>query len=81
LSGSEKGLSASIACTRKSLKNQSWCDAIFLASDPQAKSFEGISDGKNFSSDSSARKYRQLICLIAKYAANKGIAGIAHRRV
>jgi hypothetical protein len=50
-----------------------------LASDLLAKLFDGISDGKKFSSDSSGRKYRQLICLIAKYAANKGIAGIAHR--
>ena len=26
------------------------------------------------------QKYRQVIWLIAKFAANKGIAGIAHRR-
>lgn len=27
-------LSRSIACTRKSLKNQGWCNDIFLTSDP-----------------------------------------------
>jgi hypothetical protein len=73
-------LSLSIACTRKSLKKQSWCDAIFLASEPLAKLFDGISDGKKVSSDSTVRKYRHLIRRIAKYAANKGIVGIEHRR-
>ena len=72
--------SLSIAWTRKSLKNNGWCYAVFLASDPQAKPFDGISDGKNYPRDCSARKYRQLICQIAKYAANKGIVDIAHRR-
>jgi hypothetical protein len=42
-------LSRSIAHTRKCLKNQGYCYAIFLASDPQAKLFDGISDGINLS--------------------------------
>lgn len=63
-------LSRSIAYTRKSLKNYGWCYAVFLASDPQAKLFDGISDGKKFFRNSSARKYRQSMCQIAKYAAN-----------
>jgi hypothetical protein len=42
-------LSRSIACTRKSLKTQTCCYAIYLASCPQAKlSFDGISDGETF---------------------------------
>jgi hypothetical protein len=52
LSGSEKGLSASIATYRQhaqaSEKNNGWCYAVFLASDPQVKLFDGISDGTNF---------------------------------
>ena len=73
-------LSLSIAYTRKSLKNQGWCYAIILASDPQAKLFDGISDGKNFSRDSAARRYRQLICRMSKYAENNGLASVARRR-
>jgi hypothetical protein len=41
-------LSRSIAYTRKSLKKQSYCYARILTSRPQAKLFDGISDGKKF---------------------------------
>ena len=73
-------LSRSIAYTRKPMKNHGWRYAVILVSDPQAKLFDGISDGKKTVGDSSARKYRQLIWRLAKYAANKGIAGITLRR-
>jgi hypothetical protein len=43
-------LSRSIADTRKPVKNNGWCYAVFLLSDPQAKLFDGISDGKSFGS-------------------------------
>jgi hypothetical protein len=84
LSGSERGLSAPITIYRlhaQVLAESRLVLCQILASDRQAKIFDGISDGKKISRDSCARKCRQLICRMAKYAANKGIAGIAHRRV
>jgi hypothetical protein len=42
-------LSRSIAFTRKPMKNNGWCYAVFLASDLQVGFFDGISDGKSFS--------------------------------
>jgi len=55
------------------------CHAVF---DPSA-SIANYREQAKFSGgtgDSSARKYRQLLRLIAKDAANQGTAGLAHRR-
>jgi hypothetical protein len=51
LSGSEKGLSASIATYRlhaQVFEEKGWCYAAIWSFRPQAKLFDGISDGKSF---------------------------------